>query len=458
MSVAIRAATRIQDMDDANVTPAVGVDEYVLTYDHDTAKFVLRAPAAPFAGILATGATVGATAQAQVFNYGIKANETRQAVAGLIARSGAWPTPSNILELYDHNNGLRAYMTSAGGLRLAAVGNTGPFAGIDTQGLVVGYFEMGTVANRDLYKSNNSDLSLASSGTTAVSLNCSDGVGSGGMKVGSGTGTTPVFSVSGAGVVTLTAGIRPAADSTTALQLQKSNGTAIITVDTTNSRVGIGMTPEQEALHVNGSIQFAAGGLIGYRVDSTTTIAAFRNASTALNRIYTGYTGAKELRVTEPSLGASVASFRMDVEPRLGVGTENPATILHATSTTATTDALRNLLTLGSNVTGAGVGDTNLGAGIVFQAESSTTVDTTQARIAASWIVATHATRTSRLALSAYDTAEREGIRIDSDGAAALLGFYAHAAVAQQVLATGAGATADNIITALQALGLVKQS
>ena len=50
MSVALRTITRLQDADDVNVTPAVGVDEYALTYDHDTGKFVLRAPAAPFDG------------------------------------------------------------------------------------------------------------------------------------------------------------------------------------------------------------------------------------------------------------------------------------------------------------------------------------------------------------------------------------------------------------------------
>jgi hypothetical protein len=38
------------------------------------------------------------------------------------------------------------------------------------------------------------------------------------------------------------------------------------------------------------------------------------------------------------------------------------------------------------------------------------------------------------------------------------LGFYGVAPVARQVLATGGGATADNIITALQALGLLAQS
>lgn len=38
------------------------------------------------------------------------------------------------------------------------------------------------------------------------------------------------------------------------------------------------------------------------------------------------------------------------------------------------------------------------------------------------------------------------------------LGFYDHDTTTQQVLATGGGATVDNVITALQALGLVKQS
>lgn len=44
MSVAIRAITRLQDADDANATPAVGVDGWVLVYDHASAAFVLRDP------------------------------------------------------------------------------------------------------------------------------------------------------------------------------------------------------------------------------------------------------------------------------------------------------------------------------------------------------------------------------------------------------------------------------
>jgi len=99
------------------------------------------------------------------------------------------------------------------------------------------------------------------------------------------------------------------------------------------------------------------------------------------------------------------------------------------------------------------------GTGIELQLRSSTTAAQVAAYIDWSWIVATHASRTARLALSAYDyNGAREGVRIDSDGSAPLLGFYGHAATAQQVLTTGAGASVDDVITALQNLGLVKQS
>lgn len=51
------------------------------------------------------------------------------------------------------------------------------------------------------------------------------------------TAATPTF----AGVIA--AYLRPAADGVTAVQIQKANGTPVVTVDTTNGRVGIGITP-----------------------------------------------------------------------------------------------------------------------------------------------------------------------------------------------------------------------
>lgn len=350
----------------------------------------------------------------------------------------------------------------------------------------------------------------------------------------------------------VTSAIRPAGDSTAAVQLQNAAGTSLVNLDTTNSRVGVRtLTPSAQIHNYVGAsgkglpqggvdfVQESAGttyfsfhtpnnyqagilfcdpdatfsGKIEYdhvwnRLTlSTAGVAALNIFSNQYVGIGTAspeylldlYSASNVSQVRLHNLGDTgdeVIAFQMgtryaelryygsNAQLRLwnnnladmvfgtnnqeamriaytglvGVGTTDPQAKLGVVRTSATTNAVASVLALGANVTGAGVGAAGLGAGILFQAESTTTIDTTQAAIEASWIVPTHASRTSRLVFKSYDTAAREGIRIDSDGSAALLGFYGHTAVAQQLLATGAGATVDNIITALQALGLVKQA
>lgn len=57
--------------------------------------------------------------------------------------------------------------------------------------------------------------------------------------------------------------IQPASDSTTAVRVFKADGsTAVVTVDTTNSRVGIGTTPSA-ALHVGSGQVFVSNGTLG---------------------------------------------------------------------------------------------------------------------------------------------------------------------------------------------------
>lgn len=110
--------------------------------------------------------------------------------------------------------------------------------------------------------------------------------------------------------------------------------------------------------------------------------------------------------------------------------------------TNATTNAAVTVGTLTKNVTGAGVGAAGLGPRLTFAAESSTTDDTTQADITATWTDATHATRKSRLALSAYDTAAREGVRLEADGSVARLGFFGATAVVKPTALTATVAAA----------------
>lgn len=62
--------------------------------------------------------------------------------------------------------------------------------------------------------------------------------------------------------------LRPASDSTTALQLQNASGTAIVTVDTTNSRVGINDAAPAEVLDVTGNIN--ATGV--YKIDDVQVV------------------------------------------------------------------------------------------------------------------------------------------------------------------------------------------
>lgn len=128
----------------------------------------------------------------------------------------------------------------------------------------------------------------------------------------------------------------------------------------------------------------------------------------------------------------------------------------HATD--ATTGAITSTLRLrrGSSGTPAA----GFGSAIDFQLKSSTTIGQDAARITTSWLDATHASRGSRSRWSTYyTTTENVGVTIGSNSGGALLSFYDVATpIARQVLATGAGATVDNVITALQALGLVKQS
>jgi hypothetical protein len=137
---------------------------------------------------------------------------------------------------------------------------------------------------------------------------------------------------------------------------------------------------------------------------------------------------------------------------------------LNAVSTiavnTTTTNAPLTVFDLTAYVSTAATGFAN-GGGVrqTFTAETATDgTSQLMANITSTWIDSTNATRKAKLSLSAYDTAARLGIEIEASGTEAKLGFYGVSPIARAVLATGAGASVDDVITALQNLGLVKQS
>jgi hypothetical protein len=93
---------------------------------------------------------------------------------------------------------------------------------------------------------------------------------------------------------------------------------------------------------------------------------------------------------------------------------------------------------------------------------SSTTGNVPLFSLVTSWTDSTHASRASRVTFGAYYTDTfQEGMRIEGNNGATggvKISFYGVASIDRQLLATGTGATVDDVITTLQNLGLLRQS
>jgi hypothetical protein len=93
-----------------------------------------------------------------------------------------------------------------------------------------------------------------------------------------------------------------------------------------------------------------------------------------------------------------------------------------------------------------------------LQGRSSTTSGRLMLGINCEWVSSTDASRTTRTKFTASDSAaEREVIRIEANGSAALLGFYGTTAVAQQTVtgSRGGNAALADLLSKLAALGLI---
>ncbi len=119
----------------------------------------------------------------------------------------------------------------------------------------------------------------------------------------------------------------------------------------------------------------------------------------------------------------------------LGLGTTAPATLLHAYLSNATTSAIDDVVTI--EHASSGTPAAGFGAALQFLLESSTTAAQDAGQITASWVVATHASRTARVCISAADYgAWREGFRVEGSGTATKIGFFGGTAVVKQASLT----------------------
>lgn len=130
-----------------------------------------------------------------------------------------------------------------------------------------------------------------------------------------------------------------------------------------------------------------------------------------------------------------------------GTPTLTPAALLDAQYTDTAAGSVSRVATFGRRSSGAGVA--GYGGAIVLQLKSSSTNGRDAAQIDASWATATDASRKGRLTFSAYDaTAAREGLRVETSGTAAMIGFLGSAAVARPAAYTQTYSTTSRTVAA----------
>lgn len=269
----------------------------------------------------------------------------------------------------------------------------------------------------------------------------------------------------------------PAADGTTAVGIYKADAsTAVVNIDTTNSRVmignvsgvptvplviraaagsnpfiyindgdislpnwsGVGFAPAPDAETVAriGVLDGGKGGFAfqGFCVSNASSVAIDiagwhgSNAPTGPCITFRGWkhNGATSYSALAASeivcqvLNATTTLATVLGGGNVGIGTVTPGTLLDLNRADAATNTVTNSLTI--RHASSGTPAAGFGAGLIFGLESSTTENQSAARICAVTSEATHATRKYQLVFSAYDTAEREGLRIGANGSAPTIG------------------------------------
>ena len=107
---------------------------------------------------------------------------------------------------------------------------------------------------------------------------------------------------------------------------------------------------------------------------------------------------------------------------RLGVGTASPSTKVDIRLSDAITNTTSNVFFISHNTTG--VAAVGFGSVLRFLLDTSGTINVNAGDISVTWVVATDLSQKARIVISPYDTAKRDGLYVEADGARALVGFY----------------------------------
>ena len=214
----------------------------------------------------------------------------------------------------------------------------------------------------------------------------------------------------------------------------------------------------------------SAGGVtsVGLAAPSIFTVANSPVTSTGTLTLSLSTQTANRFLAGPASGGAAAPTFRTLVAADLSTPLASPPAIGGTTAAAGTFTALNATTSVTSTVTDSGTSTTpsaglfrhnssatpaaNFGVAASFQAESTTTDNRDQGRIRTMWIAATDASRAAKMVLTAYDTAEREGLAIQASGSASMIGFLGATPVVRQTggVKTAAAAYGANEQSMLQ--------
>ncbi len=297
----------------------------------------------------------------------------------------------------------------------------------------------------------------ASTTTTTGALVVAGGVGvAGAMNVGGALAVT--------GAITATAGV--------------SCGTGNLAVDGAGGRVHVGRIATSITSTADAYVGWLDSAFTGSPTSGSLGLWA-RNTAGADMRFYVagalavtvatgGMTVASTTASSSTTTGALVVAGGVGVAGAMNVGSSSVATGIAATASTVgatmtVSDAGTTNQPFGLYVdhTSSGTPAAGFGVSLGWRAKSDTTNSRIVGQVLAQWAVATDASRTGRLRWFATDaTADREFMRGEASGSAAMIGFLGAAATVRTAItgSRGGNAALAALLTELAAKGLITDS